>query len=144
MPSWRCNVVCVPIDELLEDDVPSPEAIVRVLEDAGIEFVFGMPGGRTGAIFNALHDHTPTIRTVLVREEGLANVMADMYGQLTGKPGVAMDQGAFLLTNGGMGIVEAFLALTQALQSDRPAVVDVVTSSRATFRDVTSPLAVRA
>jgi acetolactate synthase I/II/III large subunit len=100
----------VPIDRLLEHDAAVPEAIVRVLEEAGIQFVFGMPGGRTGVIFNALHDHTQSIRTVLVREEGLANVMADVYGRLTGKPGVAMGQGAFLLTNGGMGIVEAFLA----------------------------------
>jgi acetolactate synthase-1/2/3 large subunit len=47
---------------------------------------------------------------VLVREEGLATVMADAYGRLTGRPGVAMGQGAFLLTNAGMGIVEAYLA----------------------------------
>ena len=38
------------VNRLLEHDVPVPEAIARVLEDAGIEFVFGMPGGRTGAI----------------------------------------------------------------------------------------------
>jgi acetolactate synthase I/II/III large subunit len=81
-----------------------------VLEQAGIGHVFGMPGGRTGAIFNALYDHRDTIRTVLVREEGLATVMADVYGRLTGRPGVAMGQGAFLLTNAGMGIVEAYLA----------------------------------
>jgi acetolactate synthase-1/2/3 large subunit len=98
------------IQPLLDETVPPPEAVVRVLEDAGIQLVFGMPGGRTGAIFNALADHTQTIRTVLVREEGLANVMADVYGRLTGKPGVSMGQGAFLLTNGGMGILEAFLA----------------------------------
>jgi len=36
--------------------------------------------------------------------------MADVYGRLTGRPGVAMGQAAFLLTNAGMGIVEAFLA----------------------------------
>src|SRR5919197_4322011 len=95
---------------LLDTQVSVPEAIVRVLEQAGIEFVFGMPGGRTGAIFNALYDHRSTIRTVLVREEGLATVMADVYGRLTGRPGVAMGQGAFLLTNAGMGIVEAHLA----------------------------------
>jgi acetolactate synthase I/II/III large subunit len=100
----------MPIERLLENRVSVPEAIARVLEQAGIEFVFGMPGGRTGAIFNALYDHRATIRTVLVREEGLATVMADAYGRLTGRPGVAMGQGAFLLTNAGMGIVEAFLA----------------------------------
>lgn len=95
---------------LLDETVSTPEAIVRVLEEAGIEFVFGMPGGRTVPIYNALYDHRSSIRTVLVREEGLAAVMAEVYGRLTGKPGVAMGQAAFMLTNAGMGIVEAYLA----------------------------------
>src|SRR5919201_1663931 len=95
---------------LLDSQVSVPEAIVRVLEQAGIEFVFGMPGGRTGAIYQALYDHRSTIRCVLVREEGLAAVMADIYGRLRGRPGVCMGQGAFMLTNGGMGLVEAYLA----------------------------------
>src|SRR2546421_10669732 len=96
--------------KLLDRDVSVPEAVVRVLEEAGIDHVFGMPGGGTGRIFDALYDHRDTIRAVLVREEGLATVMADVYGRLTGRPGVAMGQAAFLLTNAGMGIVEGFLA----------------------------------
>jgi acetolactate synthase-1/2/3 large subunit len=100
----------MPIEPLLQSSVPVPQAIARVLEEAGIEFVFGMPGGRTGPIFDALFDHADRIRAVLVREEGLAAVMADVYARLTGRPGVAMGQSAFLLTNAGMGIVEAYLA----------------------------------
>jgi acetolactate synthase-1/2/3 large subunit len=100
----------MPIERLLQAEETVPEAIVRVLRQAGIDHVFGMPGGRTGAIFNALYDHRDAIRTVLVREEGLATVMADVYGRLTGRPGVAMGQAAFLLTNAGMGVVEAYLA----------------------------------
>ena len=100
----------MPIAPLLQSSVPVPQAIARVLEQAGIEFVFGMPGGRTGPIFDALYDRTDRIRAVLVREEGLAAVMADVYARLTGRPGVAMGQSAFLLTNAGMGIVEAYLA----------------------------------
>jgi acetolactate synthase-1/2/3 large subunit len=98
------------VRRLLEAPVPVPEAVARVLEEAGIELVFGMPGGKTIPIFNALYDHRPRIRVVLVREEGLAAVMADVYGRLTGRPGVTMGQGAFMLTNAGMGIVEAHLA----------------------------------
>ena len=96
---------------LLREDVPVGEAIVRVLEQAGIDHVFGMPGGNTGwSIFNALYDHQDRIRTVLVREERLATVMAEVYGRLTGRPGVCSAQAAFLLTNAGMGILEAHLA----------------------------------
>src|SRR5918912_1636850 len=96
---------------LLSERVKVGEAIVRVLEEAGIELVFGMPGGNIGwSLFDGLYDHRDRIRAVLVREEGLAAVMADVYGRLTGRPGVATGQGAFMLTNAGMGIVEGFLA----------------------------------
>src|SRR5579859_4923575 len=84
----------MPVQPLLQSSMPVPQAIARVLEQAGIEFVFGMPGGRTGPIFDALFDHADRIRAVLVREEGLAAVMADVYARLTGKPGVAMGQSA--------------------------------------------------
>jgi thiamine pyrophosphate-dependent acetolactate synthase large subunit-like protein len=126
----------MPIDKLPKHVISVPQAIARVLEEAGIDLVFGIPGSRTGAIFDALYDRRDSIRVVLVREEGLATVMADVYGRLTGKPGVAM---------GCVGIrverpEELSSALEQALAADRPAVVDVVTSGRVTFRDVTSPL----
>jgi acetolactate synthase-1/2/3 large subunit len=98
------------VQKLLEREVAVPEAVVRVLEQAGIDHVFGMPGGGTGRIFSALYDHQSTIRAVLVRAEGLGAVMADVYGRLTGRPGVVMGQAAFMLTNAGMGIVEGFLA----------------------------------
>src|SRR4029434_7084995 len=97
-------------NRLLDSQVSVPEAIARVLAQSGIACVSGMPGVRTGAIYQALYDHQSTIRCVLVREEGLAAVMADVYGRLSGRPGVCMGQGAFMLTNAGMGIVEAHLS----------------------------------
>ena len=80
----------MPIESLVNQPTPVPQAIAHALEQAGIEFVFGMPGGGAGAIVDALYDHRDRIRTVLVREEGVAAVMADVYGRLTGRPGVAM------------------------------------------------------
>jgi acetolactate synthase-1/2/3 large subunit len=97
-------------ERLLTEEVGVPEAIVRVLEQGGIDTVFGMPGGRTLAIYDALHDHRDTIRTVLVRHESLAGVMAEVYGRVTGRPGVAMGQGAFMLSNAALGTLEALLA----------------------------------
>jgi acetolactate synthase-1/2/3 large subunit len=99
---------------LLSEEVPAREAIVRVLEQAGIDMVFGMPGGNAGAIFNALYDHKKTIRTVLVREESRAGVMAEVYGRLTGKPGVAIGQGAFM-ANTNMGAIEGHLSSSPML-----------------------------
>ena len=89
---------------LAEIDVP--HALVRVLEEAGIEFVFGMPGGDTGRIFDALYDSS-SIKTILVRHEQTGSVMAEMYGRVTGKPGVIMGQGIFLACNALFGPLEA-------------------------------------
>jgi len=76
----------MPTDKLLRDEVSVPRAIAHVLEEAGIHLIFGIPGGPTGAIFDALYDYRDSIRTVLVREQGRAAVMADVYGRLTGIP----------------------------------------------------------
>lgn len=103
-------------ERLLQEQVAVGDAIVRVLEQAGIDHVFGMPGGNTGwSIFNALYDAQDRIRTVLAREEGLATVMAEVYGRLTGRPGVCSAQAAFLLTSAGVGILEAYLASSPML-----------------------------
>ena len=97
----------MPTKKLLQEEVSVPEAIVRVLEEAGIDMVFGMPGGNTLLIYDALYSHQSTIRTVLVRHESLAGIMAQVYGRLTGKPGVAIGQGAFMLANALLGVLEA-------------------------------------
>src|SRR5437773_8060793 len=86
-------------------EIDVPHAVVRVLEEAGIQFVFGMPGGDTGRIFDALYDST-RIKTILVRHEQVGSIMAEMYGRLTGKPGVVMGQGIFLACNALFGTVE--------------------------------------
>jgi acetolactate synthase-1/2/3 large subunit len=87
-------------------EIDVPHALVRVLEEAGIEFVFGMPGGDTGRIFDALYD-SASVRTILVRHEQTGSVMAEMYGRLTGRPGVVMGQGIFLACNALFGPLEA-------------------------------------
>jgi acetolactate synthase I/II/III large subunit len=91
---------------MIPDEIDVPHAVVRVLEEAGIQFVFGMPGGDTGRIFDALYDST-AIQTILVRHEQVGSIMAEMYGRLTGKPGVVMGQGIFLACNALFGTLEA-------------------------------------
>src|ERR1700712_3995680 len=98
------------VETLVREETPVCDAILRVLEEAGIKMVFGIAGGHTGRIFTALEGHADSIRTVLVREESLAGVMAEVYGRLTRKPGVLMGQGAWVLGNGIIGTLEAFLS----------------------------------
>ena len=95
--------------QLLTAEVPATEGIVRALEDAGIDLVFGIIGGNMGRLYDALYDHQETIRAVLVRHEQLASVMAEVYGRLTGRPGVAIGQGAFMLANALLGTLEAHM-----------------------------------
>jgi acetolactate synthase-1/2/3 large subunit len=93
--------------KLLQEEIRAAEGIVRVLEEAGIDMVFGISGGNMGRLYDALYDHQNSLRTVLVRHEQLASVMAEAYGRLTGKPGVAIGQGIFMLANGLLGALEA-------------------------------------
>ncbi len=91
-----------------------PDAILDVLEEAGVDAVFGMPGGYTLKIFDALIDH-PGVRPVLTRDEALGAVMAEVYGRLTGKPGVVIGQGAFLVAKALLGTLEAHLGSSPML-----------------------------
>lgn len=99
---------------LLHEDVCAAEAMVRVLKQAGIDMVFGMPGGGTMQLFRALYDHQDSIRTVLVREESKAGMMAEVYGRLTGRPGVVIGQAAFMV-NTNFGAIEAHLSASPML-----------------------------
>jgi acetolactate synthase-1/2/3 large subunit len=86
------------------------QQMCEVLIEAGIDHVFGIPGGGTGPLFNAIHDHHDKIRFILTRHEQAASIMADVYGRLTGKPGVLLGQGVFIGSSGGFGIMEAFMS----------------------------------
>jgi acetolactate synthase-1/2/3 large subunit len=88
--------------------VPTADAIVNALAEAGIEFVLGMPGGYTGTIYSALHGH-PSIRVIQVREESIGSAMAEAYGRMTGRPAVVMGQGEWIAGNAGQGFLEAML-----------------------------------
>ena len=84
------------------------QLIAQILEEAGVEYVFGLPGGGTIQIFDALYGSG--IKPVLVRHEHTAAIMADAYGRATGKPAVIMGQGLFMGSNASFGIMEAFLS----------------------------------
>jgi acetolactate synthase-1/2/3 large subunit len=105
----------MPVETLVSQETPVCDAILRVLEEAGIKMVFGLAGGNTGRLFTALEGHQNAIRTILVREESLASVMAEVYGRLTRTPGVLMGQGAWVLGNGIIGTMEAFLSSSPML-----------------------------
>jgi acetolactate synthase I/II/III large subunit len=62
--------------------------VVRALEAQGITHVFGIPGAKIDAVFNALADSK--INTVVCRHEQNAAFIAGGIGRMTGKAGVAI------------------------------------------------------
>ena len=83
-------------------------ALVETLEDLGVEYVFGYPGGRVIELL----DHLPESAVDLVRprDEREASVMAETYGRLTGRPGVLAGQGPWIGSLGMIGQMEARLS----------------------------------
>ena len=59
------------IEPMLTEETPANALVARVLEEAGIEMVFGISGGHTGRIVSGLSQYQNSVRTVLVREESL-------------------------------------------------------------------------
>ncbi|MFI0449509.1 acetolactate synthase large subunit [Actinomadura sp. 6N118] len=67
--------------------VDAARLLVRALEAEGVEYVFGIPGEENIHFVDAVNDSS--IRYILVRHEQGAAFMAEIYGRLTGKAGVA-------------------------------------------------------
>ncbi len=91
------------------------EHIVDCIIETGIGHFFGLPGGATMEIYKALHDRQDKIQAIVPRDEQTASCMADMYGKLTGKPGVFAGQGGFIGSTGMFGVIEGFLASSPML-----------------------------
>lgn len=64
------------------------ELVVDCLVEQGVTHVFGIPGAKIDAVFDALKDKGPEL--VLCRHEQNSAFMATAVGRLTGKPGVCL------------------------------------------------------
>jgi acetolactate synthase-1/2/3 large subunit len=84
------------------------QVVVEILKAEGVRFVFGLPGGHTLPIYDAIY-HTPEVRHILVRHEQSAANMAAGYAQLTGEPGICCVTAGPGATNVVSGIAEAFM-----------------------------------
>ncbi|HEY5878250.1 MAG TPA: acetolactate synthase large subunit [Nakamurella sp.] len=69
--------------------VTGAKSVVRSLEEAGVDIVFGIPGGAVLPVYDPLLDST-RVRHVLVRHEQGAGHAATGYAQATGRVGVCM------------------------------------------------------
>ncbi|EDQ35042.1 Thiamine pyrophosphate-requiring enzyme [Hoeflea phototrophica DFL-43] len=90
------------------------EALVSMLEQAGVDTVFGIPGVHTIELYRGLAESK--IRHITPRHEQGAGFMADGYARVTGRPGVC-----FLIT--GPGVTNVLTAMAQARADSIPMLV---------------------
>lgn len=81
-------------------------ALLQMLEDRGVETMFGYPGGSVISIYDEIMDSS--INHVLVRHEQCAAHMADGYARAIGKPGVCISTSGPGVTNLITGIGTAY------------------------------------
>ncbi|CAB3750886.1 Acetolactate synthase, catabolic [Paraburkholderia humisilvae] len=89
------------------------EVVVRTLEERGVKHVFGVPGAKIDAVFNALVDSS--IQTVVCRHEQNAAFIAGGIGRMTGKAGVA-------IATSGPGVSNLVTGLATASSEGDPVV----------------------
>ena len=92
------------------------EILIDQLRIHGADTIFGVPGESYLAALDSLHDARNAIRYVICRQEGGAANMAEAYGKLTGKPGVA-------IVTRGPGACHASIGVHVAFQDSTPLVL---------------------
>ncbi|WP_276272111.1 biosynthetic-type acetolactate synthase large subunit [Haloarcula litorea] len=98
------------------------QSVVRALENAGTEFVFGVQGGAIMPVYDALYDSDIT-HVTMAHEQGASHA-ADAYGIVTGDPGVCFATSGPGATNLVTGIADAsmdsdpVIALTGQVPTD--------------------------
>ncbi len=90
-----------------ETTMTGAEALIRCLENEGVEYIFGLSGGSVLPMFDALVDSK--IKLIMVRHEQGAAHMADGYARTTGKPGVVLVTSGPGATNTITGILTAHM-----------------------------------
>lgn len=100
-------------DEIQPSSAPSiemAELLVAYLEQIGIEYVFGVPGGAIEPLYNALarSSRRGGVRHILARHEAGAAFMADGYARESGKLGVCCSTSGPGATNLITGVACAY------------------------------------
>ena len=86
-------------------------ATAKIIADAGIERVFGLPGGEVLVLMDALR--AAGVDFVLMRHEANAGIAAAVHGKLRGQPGV-------VLTTLGPGAANLMLPLSNSYLDQEP------------------------
>jgi acetolactate synthase I/II/III large subunit len=89
-------------------ELTGAEIAVRCLQEEGVEYVFGYPGGAVLFIYDAIFNQEK-VKHILVRHEQAAVHAADGYARSTDKVGVALVTSGPGVTNAVTGIATAYM-----------------------------------
>jgi acetolactate synthase-1/2/3 large subunit len=92
------------------------QALIKTLDELGIEYIFGYSGGAAIPIFDALETVKTKMKFILVRHEQGAVHMADGYARATGRP-------AAVLVTSGPGAGNTVTGLMTAMMDSVPMLV---------------------
>ncbi|CAG2127252.1 thiamine pyrophosphate-binding protein [Cupriavidus plantarum] len=93
------------------------QILVEALRRNHVDTIYCVPGESYLPVLDALADHD-SIRTIVTRHEGAASNMADGYGKLTGRPGIAF-------VTRGPGATHAANGVHTAMQDSTPMILFV-------------------
>ena len=96
--------------------ISGAEAMMRSLENQGVDVLFGYPGGAIMPTYDALYDHKDKLHHILVRHEQAAVHAAQGYARVSGKVGCA-------IVTSGPGAMNTITGVADALMDSTPLVV---------------------
>lgn len=94
------------------------QILVANLLRQGVDLAFCVPGESYLAVLDALYDARDSLKLIVCRHEGGAAYMAEAYGKLTGRPGIAF-------VTRGPGASNAAVGIHTAQQDSTPLIVFV-------------------
>jgi acetolactate synthase I/II/III large subunit len=92
----------------MTEQISGGDMLIRALQDEGVEYIFGYPGGAALHIYDAIF-RQQRVEHILVRHEQAATHMADGYARATGRPGVVLVTSGPGATNAVTGIATAYM-----------------------------------
>ena len=96
------------MDRIRTTEITGAEILVRCLQEEGVEYVFGYPGGAVLYIYDELFKQDK-VKHVLVRHEQGAAHAADGYSRASHKVGVCLVTSGPGVTNAVTGIATAYM-----------------------------------
>ncbi len=101
---------------MIKEQMDGAQALIKTLDELGIEYIFGYSGGAAIPIFDALETVKTKMKFILARHEQGAVHMADGYARATGKP-------AAVLVTSGPGAGNTVTGLMTAMMDSVPMIV---------------------